>query len=311
MAKPSVSAKMAYRAQAGQRRRPPPAGEQPMSVQLENYFAIDHPSRLIGKILCYHSDHDEPHKGANRTMLTDAGGWLGAGAEQQSGSHALLRELNERLILDRLRATGIQSRAELARASGLTKPTVASALANLEGAGLVLAAGTSEGHAGPAAFRYRANQHAGFTAAIDIGRSWVRISVTDLGGLELAYAEEPNRARSAAGLVASLAQLATATASTAGISWPDVVTTVVGSPGVFDEATDRVLFAGNLSGWGRRGLLTELCRALCAGVVIENDINLAAVGEQTFGAARGMRDFVLLSIGTGVGMGIVVGGKLY
>jgi predicted NBD/HSP70 family sugar kinase len=244
-------------------------------------------------------------------MLTDEGGWLGAGTEQQSGSHALLRELNERLVLDRLRAIGIQSRAELARASGLTKPTVATALAKLESAGLVLSAGTSEGHAGPAAFRYRANQRAGFTAAIDIGRSWVRISVTDLGGLELAYAEEPNRARSAAGLVADIARLAAATASTAGISWPDVVTTVVGSPGVFDEESDRVLFAANLSGWGRRGLLSELRRALGAETVIENDINLAAVGEQTFGAARGMRNFVLVSIGTGVGMGIVVDGRLY
>jgi predicted NBD/HSP70 family sugar kinase len=243
--------------------------------------------------------------------LPDEGGWLGAGEEQQPGSHALLRELNERLILDRLRATGIQSRAQLARASGLTKPTVATALANLEAAGLVLPAGTSEGHAGPAAFRYRANQRAGFTAAIDIGRSWVRISVTDLGGLELAYAEEPNRARSAAGLVTDLGRLAASTASTAGISWSDVLTTVVGSPGVFDQESDRVLFADNLSGWGRRGLLTELRRALGAEVVIENDINLAAVGEQTFGAARGMRDFVLVSIGTGVGMGIVVGGKLY
>lgn len=244
-------------------------------------------------------------------MFSDESAWLGAGEEQQSGSHALLRELNERLILDRLRATGTQSRAQLAKASGLTKPTVAAALTNLTAAGLVLPAGNSEGHAGPAAFRYRANQRAGFTAAIDIGRSWVRIAVTDLGGVELAYAEVPNRARSAGGLVADIERLATTTATAAGITWPDVVTTVVGSPGVFDEETDRFRLVPNLSGWGRRGLLGELRRALGAGLVIENDINLAAVGEQTFGAARGMRDFVLVSVGTGVGMGIVVGGKLY
>ena len=244
-------------------------------------------------------------------MFSDESAWLGAGEEQQSGSHALLRELNERLILDRLRATGTQSRAQLAKASGLTKPTVAAALANLTTAGLVLSAGNSEGHAGPAAFRYRANQRAGFTAAIDIGRSWVRIAVTDLGGLELAYAEVPNRARSAGGLVADIARLAASTATAAGIAWSDVVTTVVGSPGVFDEETDRFRFVPNLSGWERRGLLGELRHALGSGLVIENDINLAAVGEQTFGAGRGVPNFVLVSVGTGVGMGIVIGGALY
>ncbi|WP_158607854.1 ROK family protein [Nocardia panacis] len=70
-------------------------------------------------------------------------------------------------------------------------------------------------------------------------------------------------------------------------------------------------YAPNLPGWGRAGLVEHLRAALAVDTAIENDINLAAVGELTRGAGTGLRDFVLISIGTGVGMGIVINGELY
>jgi predicted NBD/HSP70 family sugar kinase len=86
---------------------------------------------------------------------------------------------------------------------------------------------------------------------------------------------------------------------------------VIGSPGVLNRATGRLDLAPNLPGWGKAGLVEQLRTALQVESVIENDINLAAVGEQTFGAGRSVRNFVLVSVGTGVGMGIVINGALY
>jgi predicted NBD/HSP70 family sugar kinase len=106
-------------------------------------------------------------------------------------------------------------------------------------------------------------------------------------------------------------KLAEQTVATAGISFADVVSKVVGSPGVPDPKTGALLHAPNLPGWGRKGLLEELAGALGPGLVVENDANLAAVGELTVGAARGAEVFVCITVGTGIGMGIVVNGQLF
>jgi predicted NBD/HSP70 family sugar kinase len=89
------------------------------------------------------------------------------------------------------------------------------------------------------------------------------------------------------------------------------VHTVVGSPGVLDPDTGRLRYAANLPGWGRAGLVDELRGALTPSLAIDNDTNLAALGERAYGRGRDLADFVYLSIGTGVGMGLVVGGELH
>jgi predicted NBD/HSP70 family sugar kinase len=95
------------------------------------------------------------------------------------------------------------------------------------------------------------------------------------------------------------------------VPWDDVVHTVVGSPGVLDPGSGRLRYAANLPGWSRPGLVDELRAALTESLVVDNDTNLAALGERAYGRGRGVGDFVYLSIGTGVGMGIVVDGELY
>ena len=75
---------------------------------------------------------------------------------------------------------------------------------------------------------------------------------------------------------------------------------------MLNPTTGRLDLAPNLPGWGKAGLVDQLRAALQVESAIENDINLAAVGELTFGAGRGVRNFVLVSVGTGVGMGIVI-----
>src|SRR2546429_1705861 len=87
--------------------------------------------------------------------------------------------------------------------------------------------------------------------------------------------------------------------------WDQVVHTLVGSPGVFDTRRGRLLFAPNLPGMGQSGLAEAMRQALGASVTIENDANLAAIGEGAGGHGRDVGTFVFLAIGTGVGMGVV------
>jgi len=86
---------------------------------------------------------------------------------------------------------------------------------------------------------------------------------------------------------------------------------VIGTPGVFDEPSKRVLFASNLPEWGRHGLVTELQVAFGLSLSVENDANLAALGERSFGWGSSAGTFVYITIGTGVGMCLVINGALY
>ncbi|WP_433521055.1 ROK family transcriptional regulator [Nocardia pseudovaccinii] len=227
------------------------------------------------------------------------------------GNPQLLRTMNERLLLDRLRVHGPSSRGELAKASGLSKPTVSAALAGLEEAGLVQLVGSLSGRPGPTTAIYDVNVRAGVVAGVDIGRHWVRLAIADLRGEFIARRDIRNSARSAVDLVRRVRTLAHQVAFDAEMNWTEVHYAVIGSPGVLNPATGRLDYAPNLPGWGRAGLVGQLRDALEVESAIENDINLAAVGELTFGAGVGMRNFVLVSIGTGVGMGIVINGELY
>jgi predicted NBD/HSP70 family sugar kinase len=227
------------------------------------------------------------------------------------GSTTVVRALNERMLLDHLRSAGPQSRADLARSTTLSKPTVSLALANLEAAGLVRPVGLVAGRPGRAALLYEADPTAGYVAGVDIGRDWVRVAVADLAGRVLGRRNGVNRARTGPALVAQVRRLAHEAATEAGLQWSDVVHTVLASPGVLDARSGRLDLASNLPGWGRAGLLTELHEALGDDLVVENDINLAAIGERTFGQGRDIASFVLLSVGTGTGLGIVIDGELY
>jgi predicted NBD/HSP70 family sugar kinase len=233
------------------------------------------------------------------------------GRTPQVGTPAGMRELNQRAVLDRLRSDGPATRPQVAKDTGLSKPTVGQALLDLERRQLVREIGRTSTGPGRSAVVYEENPAAGHVLGVDIGRERIRLEVADLAGTVVSRMDERNRCRSARSLVLMVRELADHTVAAAGISFGEVVTKVVGSPGVPDPRTGALHHASNLPGWGRRGLLEELGSALGPGLVVENDANLAAVGELTAGAARGVDTFVCITVGTGIGMGIVVNGQLF
>lgn len=229
----------------------------------------------------------------------------------QVGTPSGMRELNQHAVLDLLRSSGAATRPAIAKHTGLSKPTVGQALLDLESHGLVRTAGSSNTGPGRSAVLYEADPSAGHVLGIDIGRERIRSAVADLAGTVVARRDERNRARSGRALVAAVRRCAEAVCAEAGLGLTEVVTTVVGSPGVATSESRTVRLAPNLPGWGRKGLLDELEDALGAGLVVENDSNLCAVGEHRAGAARDHDTFVCLTVGTGIGMGVILNGTLY
>ncbi|WUO16691.1 ROK family protein [Streptomyces sp. NBC_00289] len=238
---------------------------------------------------------------------------VGDAGEQpdQPWNRRRLRSTNERLLLDRLRSTGAASRAQLARETGLSKPTVSSALAALAEAGLVHEVGTHAPERGRVAVLYAPDPSAGYALGIDIGRGWLRVALANLDGELVARADVRNRARSSGALADLVVTTARQVVGNSGVGHDEVAHAVVGTPGVYDAERRRVRYAMHLPGWGRAGLVDRMREELGVPLEVHNDANLAALGEYTYGIGAGTRLFAYIMIGTGLGMGVVSEGRLF
>ncbi len=226
---------------------------------------------------------------------------------------AVLRVMNERAVFAEIFRLGKVSRPELAQATGLSKPTISMALADLERARLVRPVGLRTGNAGRAALLYEIRPQAGWVLAVDVGREFVRLALTDLVGDIAARRDEHRRGGETPDeLVAWLGGLARGLAEEAGVTVGDITLTVYGTPGIHDKETSSLQLAPNLPGWERPGAVELLAGvAADAPYFVENDVDLAAVGEGAYGLGQGIDHFALVWIGTGIGMGVVIDGKLY
>ena len=215
--------------------------------------------------------------------------------------------MNEQLLLGHIRDLGPLSRADLARMSGLSKPTVSLALAAVERSGLVRVAGQRTGVPGRSARLYEVRPEAGYVLGLDIGHKYVRGALADLAGGILAASAIPSRASSVRGRVGELIRLADDLCAQAGVSRQAVTQTVIGSPGVYDPRRNSMALTGGLPGWDRPAVLADLRAAFGQSLVVENDVDAAALAERTHGHGRDADSFAFVSVGSGIGMGLVVG----
>ena len=235
----------------------------------------------------------------------------GASGHGSPAGPQLIRAMNEQLLLRLIRDGGKVSRADLARLSRLSKPTVSLALSNLERAGLARTSGVRTGAPGPAAVLYEVRPEAGFVLALDIGSQFLRGAICDLAGTVRARSALPVKAATSHGLVAELGELAAKLRAEAGLRTADIGQTVLGSPGVYDPRRDALALAGALPGWDQPIVLDELRRTFGDSLMIENDADAAALAERAHGHGRDVDSFAFVSVGTGIGMGLVLGGRLH
>ena len=218
----------------------------------------------------------------------------------------LLKDLNERTVLEAIRAGAPISRAQISRQAGISKPTVSLALRSLLEAGLVRETDPDPGRPTYGAVFFEPVPEAALVLGFDLGARFLRGAVCDLRGRVRARQDVEIAGADAA--LAALTGLRDSLLAATGLSADLVDAAVFGVPGVVDAGVVRL--ADNVSGLTGRTFGPELAERLGRPVRLENDINLAALGEQWQGVARGVSDFVFLSIGTGLGAGVVIDGEL-
>jgi len=230
------------------------------------------------------------------------------GTRGRPGTPSLLRELNDRAALDLLLGGELLTRSQISEYTGVSKVTVSQMLTRLEERGLVAIAGEQAGGRGPNAALYSVVPSSAYVAGLYVESDLVSAAVADVTGRRVAEVSgNPNGADDPVELVRGTIERACARA---GIEVTRLSALVIGSPGVVDPRTGDPRLAVNLPAW-HEGALDALKDAWRKPVVIENDVNLAAMAERADGAALGADDFVLVWLGVGLGLATILGGRLH
>ncbi|MFI6502559.1 ROK family transcriptional regulator [Nonomuraea typhae] len=220
------------------------------------------------------------------------------------------RLINDRAAFDLLLEHGHLSRAELQQRTGLSRATIGDLVDRLEADRLITPVGESPSRRrGPNAVLYGVVADRAHVAGVEVRPREVLASVNDLTGGQVGFARGPlDPAAEPDRLVHDTIGAALADARLGADRLDGVV---IGTPGLIDPETGDVAFVGALPTW-HANLLPGL-RARLGGlpVLVENEVNLAGLAEHRLGAARGEDTFALISLDTGVGMALVLNGRLH
>lgn len=224
------------------------------------------------------------------------------------GNVQLIKAINEGAVLKLVRDQGPISRAEIARLSGLTQPTVASMLDSLNGQGVIQTVGLGASSGGRKPLLYEFNPDAALVVGIDVGGTKMAGGLCNLAGRVLARHDLTRETGPSdpydriLHLIRSLLSEAPVGCQIRGIG--------LGVPGVTSLVEGVVSLAPGL-GWTDFPLGRKLEEEFDLPVFLDNDVNTILLGERWFGAAREVRNAVCVAVGTGIGASILMDGQIY
>jgi len=202
------------------------------------------------------------------------------------------------------------TRPELSQRTRFSRPTVAEAVRRLLEIGLISEAGVRRGGLGRVPTCYQIAPTAGYVIAVDIGGSNLRIAVADLTGTVRVERRQATRGTGARQVAAQTARMIRDAVRDTGAALGPLRRVGVAAPGVIHADGRTMSTAHNLGDDGPFDLLTPLEAAVGAPVVLDNNVNLAALAERWRGHGAGVTTFAFLAVGAGIGMGLVHNGEL-
>ncbi len=217
-----------------------------------------------------------------------------------------MRLINRRAVLQSVR-DGAATVTAITKVTGLTRPTVGTALAVLERGGLVSNRGLRAGSAGRAPTLWGIDPDAGFVLGIDVGPRHVRLECRDLTGQRRGAVVASSRLDDSASLVSEIGEQARVLTARAGFAWKRLGWAVIGAPGTVRPDHGSLSVTGNVAGFERREAVARLTAAFDGRLTLTRSMLLAAIGESATRTAA-PADFALVNVDRVVGAAIVRGG---
>nr|WP_075291138.1 ROK family transcriptional regulator [Pararhizobium arenae] len=220
------------------------------------------------------------------------------------------RKFSQRAVMEAIVQGGPVSRASISKQTGLSKQTISEIVRQLEIDGWVRETGRTSGHIGRTAVTYELVPDAAYIAAVDLGGTKVRVAIVDLTCQVFAEDVAPTDPRGGPAVVDQIVSMCFAAAKTQNIARDRIRLAVIGAPGAPDDRTGRILLAPNIAGLDTMNVAAALEKGFGFDVMLENDVNLAVLGENWLGQGQGIDNLAYIALGTGIGGGLMVGGNL-
>ncbi|HEY4391061.1 MAG TPA: ROK family protein [Paenibacillus sp.] len=226
-----------------------------------------------------------------------------------TGDQQLIKKMNKTIVLNTIRQQQPLSRADISSVIGLNKATVSSLVSELIESQLVSEIGPGESSGGRKPTLLLFNRSAGFAIGVDIRVNDLLAVLVDMEGNVIREKTVSLEDYSLDKVLDQIRKTIRGLMRRLPASPYGVVGIGIGVPGLVDEKS-RVISAPNL-GWDNVDLYEALSSEFGSNIHIDNEANAGAIGEKLYGAGRDSKDLIYLSIGIGIGSGIIVGGDLY
>ena len=221
-----------------------------------------------------------------------------------------MRGINRSAILEIIRRESPISRTVIARRLDVSLPTVMRIVDQLVDEGLVRSKGATEWSGGRRRSLLEFNVDGHVVIGIDLGGTTMFGAIADLGGSILDEAEIVRHGTSAEESFQRLVDLIDTLLASPKLQGRQIRGIGVGAPGITRPDEGIVEWAHSLS-WQNYPLKVGLAKRYSLPITVDNDVNLAALGELWFGAGQNTQNMVFITIGTGIGAGIIIDGALY
>jgi predicted NBD/HSP70 family sugar kinase len=226
-----------------------------------------------------------------------------------TGDQALIKRINTAIVLEFILRGAPLSRAQISERSGLNKATVSSLVQDLINDSLVKEIGRGESSGGRKPVMLEFVATAGYAIGIDLGVNYIRGVLTDLQGAVVAERTASLRRTEPEAVFLQLSGYIDDLIQEAPASPYGIIGIGVGVPGLVDD-NGSILFAPHLK-WRDIPLQRQLIERFSLPVTIDNEANMGALGEQKYGAGRSINNLVYVSVGIGIGTGLILQKSLY
>lgn len=229
---------------------------------------------------------------------------------KKGGKPEDLGEANRMLILNRLRLNGSMSKADLARELGMSFPAISANVKILIEQGHVRESGEGGNSLGRKSTLLSFNEDMGVVIGVDIGRFWIRAMAANLMGKVLGYVKVPAVSKDKGDelhdvVVGAIRQALEESRKPE----EDILCIGIGLPGVIRD--DTILLAPYFPDINLKDFKDRIEEEFNTELILENSVNMGAIGELSEGAGKGYNNFIVINYGVGVGSALVLNGKTY